>query len=297
MLAMDVVDTLRHADKLVERELSADERDRQLKERLRQIYAAQGIDVPESILDEGVRNLREERFVYRPPRSGFRRTMALLWVRRRRWGKALAIVLAAAGVLSSVYWFGMKLPEERRIAEQATELNLSLPRELSSEVERIKAVSLVPEANKSAEAIAAQGLAAARSGDLSAARSKLVELKSLRSQLEQAYSIRIVSRPDVQTGFYRNPQVNPNTRNYYLVVEAIDGSGKLVEVPVVSEESGKRGLVSMWAARVNESTFNKVRADKLDDGIIQDNRFGEKRRGMLNPEYLYPTAGGAILAW
>ena len=52
---MDVVDSLRHADKLVERELSTEERDRQLKERLRQLYSAQGIDVPEHTLDEGGR--------------------------------------------------------------------------------------------------------------------------------------------------------------------------------------------------------------------------------------------------
>ena len=52
MLAMDVVDNLRHADQLVERELGTEERDRQLKERLRKLYAAQGIDVPEHILDE-----------------------------------------------------------------------------------------------------------------------------------------------------------------------------------------------------------------------------------------------------
>ena len=58
MLAMDVVDTLRHADRLVERELGAEERDQQLKERLRQLYAAQGIDVPEHILDEGVDGAR-----------------------------------------------------------------------------------------------------------------------------------------------------------------------------------------------------------------------------------------------
>ena len=66
MLAMDVVDNLRHADQLVERELRTEERDRQLKERLRKLYAAQGIDVPEHILDEGVAALHEDRFVYRP---------------------------------------------------------------------------------------------------------------------------------------------------------------------------------------------------------------------------------------
>ena len=40
MLAMDVVDTLRHRALLVERELHAEDRDQKLLERLRELYAA-----------------------------------------------------------------------------------------------------------------------------------------------------------------------------------------------------------------------------------------------------------------
>ena len=54
MLAMDVVDTLRHRRKLVARELDETQRDEQLLDRLRKIYAAQGIEVPDHILMEGV---------------------------------------------------------------------------------------------------------------------------------------------------------------------------------------------------------------------------------------------------
>ena len=64
MLAMDVVDTLRHRSQMVERELSQDGRDDALKERLRKIYASQGIDVPDHVIAEGVRALKEDRFVY-----------------------------------------------------------------------------------------------------------------------------------------------------------------------------------------------------------------------------------------
>ena len=47
MLAMDVVDTLRHEETLVTRELGAADREAQLIERLRKIYHDQGIEVPE----------------------------------------------------------------------------------------------------------------------------------------------------------------------------------------------------------------------------------------------------------
>ena len=51
MIAMDVVDTLRHDQLIVERELNGDERKAKLIERLREIYSAQGIDVPDKIVE------------------------------------------------------------------------------------------------------------------------------------------------------------------------------------------------------------------------------------------------------
>ena len=297
MLAMDVVDTLRHADRLVERELSSDERDRQLKERLREIYRSQGIDVSDLALEEGVAALREERFVYRPPDPGFARTLAMLWVTRRRWGRALLAGLAALAVGLGTYKLLWKMPEERRVASEGRELTEGLPRTLSSEAERIKTVARDTEAVATAERLVAEGSAAARAGDLAGARGKVSELKTLREKLEQSYVLRIVSRPKQASGAYRIPRANPSARNYYVIVEAVDPDGRVLTVPITSEEDGRTARVSAWGVRVDESVYARVRADKQDDGIIQNNRFGEKRKGYLKPDYVYPTNGGTILDW
>ena len=50
MLAMDVVDTLRHRELVLQRELQADDRDQRLLERLRDIYESQGIAVTDDEL-------------------------------------------------------------------------------------------------------------------------------------------------------------------------------------------------------------------------------------------------------
>ena len=63
MLAMDVVDTLRHEQNLVARELGATAREAELIERLRKIYHDQGIEVPDHILKEGVKALAESHLV------------------------------------------------------------------------------------------------------------------------------------------------------------------------------------------------------------------------------------------
>jgi hypothetical protein len=297
MLAMDVVDSLRHADKVVERELGAEERDQELKERLRRLYAAQGIDVPEHILDEGVAALREDRFAYRPAPGGLRRSLALVWVRRGRILKVVAIVLGLAGAGSAAWYFGVALPEAQRTAAEQRELAETLPRQVTRERDRILALAREEGAKTQAGALAGEIQAAITAGDAQAARSKLTELTALRQRLEQSYMLRIVSKPGQQSGVWRVPKLNPQGRNYYILVEAVNDKGQPVPVVVTSEEDNKTAETSTFGIRVDERTFERVRADKQDDGIIQNNRFGEKRVGYLEPKYDFPTPGGVILNW
>ncbi len=83
MLARDVVDTLRHRQDLVERELAGDAREKQLIEKLREIYHQQGIEVTDAVLMEGVKALDESRFVYTPPKPSLGVSLAKLYVGRR----------------------------------------------------------------------------------------------------------------------------------------------------------------------------------------------------------------------
>jgi hypothetical protein len=148
-----------------------------------------------------------------------------------------------------------------------------------------------------AATLTAEGEAAVRAGDAGAARAKLAALTRLRQTLEQTYLIRIVSRPNQPSGVWRVPKLNPAGRNYYLIVETVDAAGQPVPVTITSEEDNKTAEASTFGLRVDERTFNRVRADKQDDGIIQNNRVGEKRVGMLEPVYSVATPGGAILQW
>ena len=76
MLAMDVVDTLRRRERMVLKELDETGREEDLKRRLRSIYAQQGIDVPDHVLEQGVAALKEDRFTYKPPQAGIARRLA-----------------------------------------------------------------------------------------------------------------------------------------------------------------------------------------------------------------------------
>src|SRR6056297_1226861 len=89
LLAMDVVDTLRHREKTLMRELDEVGRETELVERLKDIYHAQGIEVPEHVIKEGVQALKERRFAYTPPKPSLSVRLAKLYVSRGRWGKPL----------------------------------------------------------------------------------------------------------------------------------------------------------------------------------------------------------------
>ena len=127
MLAMDVVDTLRHRQDLAVRELGTDAKEKQLIDKLRDIYHQQGIEVPDHILKEGVAALQESRFVYDPPPPGFGTTMARLYVGRKRWGRPVGAALVALLVLG-VGYFGVWQPYQSAQAEAARiELSEGLP--------------------------------------------------------------------------------------------------------------------------------------------------------------------------
>lgn len=283
MLAMDVVDTLRHREQLVAQELRAGERDEDMLARLRQIYAAQGIDVPDHILKDGVAALREERFVYKPPPRSAATRWARIYVHRGRW--ALGLLIVAAVVALSLFAYDATVRAPRR------ELVADLDRARAA----VHAVARIDAASEQADALYQQAQAALRRNDTPDARTTLSSLEALRERVEASYTLRIALEPD--TGVWRIPDVNLGARNYYIIVEAIDANGRRLTLPIVNEETGRTERVSQWGLRVDESTYERVRDDKLDDGIIQNRTFGEKQAGYLEPEYLYPTTGAAITDW
>jgi hypothetical protein len=65
---------------------------------------------------------------------------------------------------------------------------------------------------------------------------------------------------------------------------AVDRTGRPVDVQITSEEDGRTTVVNRWALRVPEAEFERVRRDKLADGIIDQPEIGRKRAGTLNTD-------------
>lgn len=298
LLAMDVVDTLRHREQLVLSELDAGAREAALLERLKDIYAAQGIDVPERILKEGVKALEEKRFLYEPPKPSLGVSLAKLYITRDRWLAPVTFALVAVFALVGAYQIGVVAPAKANEARAQIELSETLPAELTRLHAEIGAIAIEDGAALQADALLAAGRKAVAAGDAKAARAAVDDLKTLQGDLTVIYQVRVVYGPGEEyTGVFRIPDDVPGARNYYLIVEAVDPAGRLVEVPVTSEEDRRSDRVSRWGQRVTEAVFNGVAADKGDDQIIQNAVIGQKAAGYLSPQYTVETPGGAILEW
>lgn len=298
LLAMDVVDTLRHREQLVLSELDAGAREEALLARLKDIYAAQGIDVPGHILKEGVKALEERRFQYQPPKPSLSVTLAKIYIARTRWMMPAALAVIALASLGTAWHFGVAVPERERAEAARIELAETLPADIARLHTEISAAALEPEARLKADALKLDGERALAAGDAKAARAARDALALLQQDLAAIYEVRIVYGPDeTRSGVFRIPDDVPGARNYYLIVEAVDPAGRLVDVPITSEEDRRTARVSRWGQRVSEAEFRAVADDKSDDQIIQNSVIGRKMSGYLSPEYSVDTPGGAILEW
>ena len=297
MLAMDVVDTLRHRQDLATRELAGVTREQQLIDKLRDIYHQQGIEVPDHILKEGVAALAESRFVYDPPKPGLGTTLARLYVTRGRWIKP---ILTVAGVLLAltIGFFGVYQPFQAAQEERARiELAEGLPAQMDALFQTIYEETKVQQAVMQAEELRTRGKNLAAEGDRAGAQKALAEITGLRDQLRQEYVLQIVNRPGERSGFWTFPEINTAATNYYLVVEALDPDGKKLSLPIRNEENGATETVSQWGVRVPETVYNAIVADKQDDGIIQGSELGRKAAGFLDVEYNMPVLGGQVTRW
>ena len=468
MLAMDVVDTLRHRRALVERELDDERRQRDFVERVQAIYEAQGIEVPEEVVEEGVRALREERFIYTAPERSLAVRLAEVYVERGKWALRATIGLFIVGLIWSAFtvpayyrergiievfeqtvrrmgdevqglkhrgaqleahleragaeemsaaqarllaesedrvaegighaeavgvaltsipaaavyvedtarynpllesygetlsaaegafvaaqtYFGLvdRLSdlqvrlEASRLRSAGIEVSSSEKAALAASVDRVEAALVAGDAEAAAAALYAldakvdAGIAALereaeikdRLAALSAAldgvdvepeavreRSRLTaaveqaiaadewerasraigSLGRLVRQLESSYDLRIVSGRGERSGVWRRHRSSPKRRNYYIIVEAVDAGGDRLRLPVTSEEDQATRVVRKFGIRVPEAVYEQVKADKLDNGIIDDVLFGKKRRGAREPDYEFPIAGGRITRW
>jgi hypothetical protein len=266
MIAMDVVDTLRHREDMVARELDEEGREAELLERLRKIYHDQGIDVPDKVLLDGVKALKDSRFVYTPPPPGWKRSALTAWTSRDVYGRRAAIIAALLGAGLGAYYLVQVRPARLAQEQARIELTETLPKGLQGAHTNVLAIAVDPSVKAKADALLADGQRAIREGNRAAAAKAKAELTSLADDLAREYTLTIVSRPGESTGIWRRPPGKSASRNYYLIVEAISSKGEKLKLPIRDEETGETRIVSKFGVRVPESVYDAVRRTRATTG-------------------------------
>jgi hypothetical protein len=297
MIAMDVVDTMRHREDMVRRELNETGREAELLQRLKEIYRQQGIEVSDQVLAEGVKALKDSRFTYTPAPAGWKRSLLTLWAVREKYQKVASVGLVLLLGSCGYQYATVTRPAQMMEAQSRIELTETLPKSVRQGHADVLAASSDPQAKLRADQLLADGERAMRDQNREGMAAARQGLTTLRDELVREYTLTIVSRPGETSGVWRRPPKNPQSRNYYLIVEAIAPGGKKLTLPIRNEETGTNDTVDKFGVRVPQATFDAVAADKRDDGIIQKNRYGSKKRGSLTVDYEMPFDGGMITRW
>jgi hypothetical protein len=153
----------RRPDAVVSGDSRSPELDAVLLDRLRDIYAQQGIAAGDRVLERSLAALAEGRLGYTPP-HGPAAALARLYVSRDRWGPPAFAVLVALFLGLGAFFFGYQ-PYRASQAQQAQfELTQSLPAEMDTLYESIFNETKVQTAAADADELRNRGKDAAASG-------------------------------------------------------------------------------------------------------------------------------------
>lgn len=126
--------------------------------------------------------------------------------------------------------------------------------------------------------------------DLDGLESTAESYRELHALIGSEYEIVIVG------GVWRYHTELDGVRNYYLRVQAVAGDGQQLPVMIRNEEDGSTARVMEWAERVPKEVYDRIASDRQNNGIIDDDDFGFKRRGFVTAERNYEDLG-QITRW
>jgi len=196
-----------------------------------------------------------------------------------------------------------ELEQARQYSRQLAEIKTStqkfavLPDQVEKLYTSIKSVAKEDKAIETANGYYKDAQTHIESGDVDLLNASVLQLKDLDALLRQEYTLRIVSRRGVKSGIdrYYTDERGRRASGHYLILEAVNSRGQTMPIRIMNEENGRTQAVNMWGERVPNAVYERVKRDKLDNGIINNNIFGKKQKGYLEPVVIMEDTKGKIL--
>lgn len=290
--AMDAIDELRHADRLVDQALSSDSERQRMLERLRTLYAEQGISVSDELINQALDMLQQDQLRYQRKGSQWQRRLAGLYIARSRWLKPAAVGLLVVGALS---WFG-------DAADNVGVNAFGKPLAVTLRTEYVEALSRVDgsgemELMNRVDAINFSGTSALAQGDNNAVQAAIAELKAFNESNGEAYDLRLV-RESGQPALITRPGLTPDLPpRHFLLVEALNARNFPVAVEVFSEDTGQRERVMRYGQQIPTELALHFQREFTQHGKYPLTTIARKHRGRFQPEYDIEVLVGVITQW
>jgi hypothetical protein len=294
MRIMDVATALRKDRELVEEQLNLDELKARLRERLAAGAAITGEKVTTEEIDAAVDHYFDTLYAYRDPPWSVSRVLAHIYVERQRILTALGV---AAAILAVSWWLFLSSagpfsgPGRLRRQIHAAEARIAKARTA------IIAASPEPTARVEADRLAAAAVQLENQNDVAGLQAKAGELDALAARIAADYTVEIVHERGEKSGIDRFYTDESGTRasGFYVIVQALDPSGKPLPQIVRNRETGKEETVTTWAEQVPREVYDRLAADKKADGVLDERIFARKLRGHLDEEIVLAGPDGQPL--
>jgi hypothetical protein len=324
---MDVASALRRERETAEAQLDAATAKARLRDRLLATAAAAGEPVTPAEVDAAIAHYFAEQHRYADPPNGLKNFLAHCWV--QRLGCVFLLILLGTFTLVAVLVANSVMGDPPAkpvvapppvVAPKVTPVPATPPPAPTPVVEAPKPTPRVEPpkppvedlatvwakfqaAAAAAREIAADDVARAsvdqvvKLGRLHHEAQNLERLRMARSELDEVatrlaeeYTVTIVDRSGVKSGFER--LYNGRVSGYYLVVEALDRNGNALRRSIVNTETKSRDMVTMWGEEVELDVFERIVADKQKDGVVDENVVAKKVRGIMSEEFVLDDGRG-----
>ena len=298
---MDVAREMRQDRELVLQELSHEERVSRLRERLLASTELTGETATPEEVDAAIELYFDNLHTFREPQFGLQVLLAHLYI--RRWKLLISGTLLLA--LGSSLWWLFLAPHAPLSSETQ---RAAVLRHQQDELARLSTSALEwasePAVRQQINQLTDEARLALEQSNASAFDAARRELSDLAQQLQATYEVRIVQSG--QSAARRDFTDDSGTRvsGYYVIVEAVTPDGQRVSLPIRDRETGNTSHLATWGEQVPEAVYNRLKADKLADGVLDEHLFARKERGHLDWNMQLPGAdgqplkrGGQIASW
>ncbi len=291
---MDVARAIREEQLTVEQQFQIEETRARIRERLIASAQVAGDTVTAAEVDVAIQLYFDNLNVYRDPPWGFQRVLAELYV----WRVTVVSLLAAVGAIGLGVWlafFNPSMPWSPQ--SRATHALHQAEQDARSVLDRLNTFPQKDEAAAHAiDELTKEFHAVEATRNVTAIQQSQHRMADLLASLEEQYELQIVTGEGRDSAVTEQWEAGgPGALSYYVIVEARSKDGRVLSQTIQNAETGASKSVTQWGEQVPKEVYERLQADKKSDGVLNETRFGEKRRGSLSERVLLPGPDGQPL--